>query len=85
MILFGSERIGLLNEELLMSNVHAYIPPNEGYTSLNLAQANYSIAYEIYKQAVEISNLKEVPEYNHLHKKLLSKNYKVYISTLKIL
>ncbi len=37
-ILFGSDRIGLLNEELLMSNVHAYIPPNEGYTSLNLAQ-----------------------------------------------
>lgn len=68
-ILFGRERTGLLNEELLMSNVHAYIPSNEGYTSLNLAQAVQLVAYEIYKQAVEISNLKEVPEYNHLHKK----------------
>lgn len=68
-ILFGRERTGLLNEELLMSNVHAYIPSNEGYTSLNLAQAVQLVAYEIYKQAVEISDLKEVPEYTHLHKK----------------
>lgn len=37
-ILFGRERTGLLNEELLMSNVHAYVPSND---------------YEIYKQAVE--------------------------------
>lgn len=66
-ILFGSERIGLLNEELLMNNVYAYIPPNEGYTSL--PSSSELVAYEIYKQAVEISNLKEVPEYNHLHKK----------------
>ncbi|AJI46335.1 RNA methyltransferase [Francisella philomiragia] len=68
-ILFGRERTGLLNEELLMSNVHAYIPSNEGYTSLNLAQAVQLVAYEIYKQTVEISDLKEVPEYTHLHKK----------------
>ncbi|WP_150465874.1 RNA methyltransferase [Francisella sp. SYW-2] len=68
-ILFGRERTGLLNEELLMSNVHAYIPSNEGYTSLNLAQAVQLVAYEIYKQAVEINDLKEVPEYTHLHKK----------------
>lgn len=68
-ILFGRERTGLLNEELLMSNVHAYIPSNEGYTSLNLAQAVQLVVYEIYKQVVEISNLKEVPEYNYLHKK----------------
>lgn len=68
-ILFGRERTGLLNEELLMSNVHAYIPSNEGYTSLNLAQAVQLVAYEIHKQAIELSNLKEVPEYNHSHKK----------------
>ncbi|MDE4978117.1 RNA methyltransferase, partial [Francisella tularensis subsp. holarctica] len=64
-ILFGRERTGLLNEELLMSNVHAYIPSNEEYTSLNLAHAVQLVAYEIYKQAIEISNLKQFPEYNH--------------------
>ncbi|QIW09819.1 RNA methyltransferase [Francisella sp. LA112445] len=68
-ILFGRERTGLLNEELLMSNVHAYIPSNEGYTSLNLAQAVQLVAYEIHKQMIEITDAKDVPEYNHLHKK----------------
>jgi tRNA/rRNA methyltransferase len=68
-ILFGRERTGLLNEELLMSNVHAYIPSNEGYTSLNLAQAVQLVAYEIHKQMIEITDAKGVPEYNHLHKK----------------
>lgn len=68
-ILFGRERTGLLNEELLMSNVHAYIPSNEGYTSLNLAQAVQLVAYEIHKQTIELTDLMEVPEYNHLHKK----------------
>lgn len=68
-ILFGRERTGLLNEELLMSNVHAYIPSNEGYTSLNLAQAAQLVAYEIHKQMIEITDAKSVPEYNHLHKK----------------
>ena len=68
-ILFGRERTGLLNEELLMSNVHAYIPSNEGYTSLNLAQAVQLVAYEIYKQSLNLSKSKDVPEYTHLHKK----------------
>ncbi|AXA33630.1 RNA methyltransferase [Francisella adeliensis] len=67
-ILFGRERTGLLNEELLMSNVHAYIPSNEGYTSLNLAQAVQLVAYEIFKQSILCTDSKEVPEYNHLHK-----------------
>lgn len=72
-ILFGRERTGLLNEELLMSNVHAYIPSNEGYTSLNLAQAVQLVAYEIHKQIIEITDAKSVPEYNHLHKKASTK------------
>ncbi|API86450.1 RNA methyltransferase [Francisella uliginis] len=72
-ILFGRERTGLLNEELLMSNVHAYIPSNEGYTSLNLAQAVQLVAYEIHKQMIEITYAKSVPEYNHLHKKASTK------------
>jgi tRNA/rRNA methyltransferase len=66
-ILFGRERIGLLNEELLMSNVHAFIPSNEGYTSLNLAQAVQLVAYEIFKQNLEYTSSKQVPEYSQVH------------------
>ena len=66
-ILFGRERIGLLNEELLMSNVHAFIPSNEEYTSLNLAQAVQLFAYEIFKQNGLYANLKQVPEYSQVH------------------
>ena len=66
-ILFGRERIGLLNEELLMSNVHAFIPSNNGYTSLNLAQAVQLFAYEIFKQNLEYSDSKQVPEYSQVY------------------
>ena len=66
-ILFGRERIGLLNEELLMSNVHAFIPSNEGYTSLNLAQAVQLVAYEIFKQNLEYTSSRQVPEYSQVH------------------
>ena len=66
-ILFGRERIGLLNEELLMSNIHAFIPSNEGYTSLNLAQAVQLVAYEIFKQNLEFTSSKQVPEYSQVH------------------
>jgi len=66
-VLFGRERIGLLNEELLMSNVHAFIPSNEGYTSLNLAQAVQLVAYEIFKQNLDFTSSKQVPEYSQVH------------------
>ena len=68
-ILFGRERTGLFNDELMMSNIHAYIPTNEGYTSLNLSQAVQLISYEIHKQFLSFNNAKFVPEYNHIHKK----------------
>ncbi|APC97327.1 RNA methyltransferase [Francisella frigiditurris] len=68
-ILFGRERTGLFNEELLMSNIHAYIPTNEGYTSLNLAQAVQLVSYEIYKNYLSSEQQRYVPDYNYLHKK----------------
>ena len=67
-ILFGRERTGLFNEELMMSNIHAYIPTNEGYTSLNLAQAVQLVSYEIHKQFLSFNNERFVPDYNHVHK-----------------
>lgn len=45
---FGRERSGLTNAELLMSHYHLMIPSNPDYCSLNLAQAVQIIAYELY-------------------------------------
>lgn len=46
-ILFGQERTGLTNEELLRCHYHIQIPTNPDFSSLNLAQAVQIIAYEI--------------------------------------
>ena len=46
-IVFGSERTGLLNNELQMAHGHLIIPANPDYTSLNLAAAVQVICYEL--------------------------------------
>jgi len=46
-ILFGSERVGLLNSELQMAHVHLIIPANPDYSSLNLAAAVQLVCYEL--------------------------------------
>ena len=45
-MLFGSERYGLPNEVVEKCNVLIYIPANQAYSSLNLAQAVQVLAYE---------------------------------------
>ncbi len=45
-ILFGPERSGLLNEDVLRSNAMISIPLNPEFSSLNLGQAVLVIAYE---------------------------------------
>lgn len=45
-ILFGRERIGLLNDELTLANAIVTVPLNPSYSSLNLAQAVLLMAYE---------------------------------------
>jgi tRNA (cytidine32/uridine32-2'-O)-methyltransferase len=47
-ILFGSERVGLTNEELAHCNWLIRIPANSDYESLNLAMAVQIVAYELY-------------------------------------
>ena len=47
-ILFGNERSGLSNEELLYCHYHVTIPANTNYCSLNLAAAVQIICYEIF-------------------------------------
>lgn len=46
-IVFGRERSGLTNDELLRCHYHVNIPSNPEYSSLNLAQAVQIIAYEL--------------------------------------
>jgi TrmH family RNA methyltransferase len=47
-LLFGPERYGLSNEDLIACNVLVRIPANPLYASLNLAMSVQLIAYEIY-------------------------------------
>jgi tRNA/rRNA methyltransferase len=49
--LFGAERTGLTNEELLLADAIVRVPLNPAFTSLNLAQAVLLLAYEWFKAA----------------------------------
>lgn len=46
-IVFGRERVGLTNPELLKCHYHLNIPANPDYSSLNLAMAVQLVCYEI--------------------------------------
>ncbi|MDU6258294.1 MAG: tRNA (cytosine(32)/uridine(32)-2'-O)-methyltransferase TrmJ [Haemophilus parainfluenzae] len=46
-IVFGRERVGLTNEELLKCHYHLNIPANPEYSSLNLAMAVQLVSYEM--------------------------------------
>lgn len=46
-IVFGRERVGLHNDELLKCHYHLNIPTNPDYSSLNLAMAVQLVCYEI--------------------------------------
>lgn len=46
-ILFGRERVGLTNEELLKCHYHLNVPTNPEYGSLNLAMAVQLVSYEV--------------------------------------
>ena len=46
-IVFGNERTGLENDELMLCHAAVHIPSIEGFSSLNLAQAVQVLAYEL--------------------------------------
>lgn len=52
-ILFGRERIGLLNEEVVRCDAVVVAPLNPEFTSLNLAQAVLLVAWEWFQAADE--------------------------------
>ena len=72
-IVFGRERTGLYNNELLMCHIHAYIPTNELYNSLNLAQAVQVFCYEIFCKHLQVEDKSTLPEPNHLPQKASAK------------
>ncbi|WP_373767643.1 tRNA (cytosine(32)/uridine(32)-2'-O)-methyltransferase TrmJ [Glaesserella sp.] len=55
-IVFGRERVGLTNEELLKCHYHLTIPTNPEYGSLNLAMAVQLVSYEIRTAWLNLQN-----------------------------
>jgi tRNA/rRNA methyltransferase len=45
-VLFGAERTGLLNDDVVLADTVLTVPLNPGFASLNLAQAVLIVAYE---------------------------------------
>ena len=52
-ILFGSEAMGLNNDDIALTSKIVMVPLNPGFTSLNLSQAVLLLAYEWFKLADE--------------------------------
>lgn len=52
-VVFGPERTGLTNEELLLADAIVSFPVNPAFASLNLAQAVLLFSYEWYRQAAD--------------------------------
>ena len=55
-IVFGRERYGLTNEELALADSTIYIPANEHYSVLNLAQAVNIVGYELFQRQLVLKN-----------------------------
>ncbi len=62
---FGQERAGLSNDELLHCHYHLHIPTVKNYSSLNLAASVQIIAYELYLAANNFSGEQKI-QYDEL-------------------
>jgi chorismate mutase-like protein len=51
-VLFGPERTGLENADVVLSNIIVTVPTNPAFASINLAQASLLMAYEWRRQAL---------------------------------
>lgn len=61
-LVFGRESSGLTNEELQQCTHHVHIPTNPDYSSLNLAMAVQTMAYEIRMQWLEAGEQPDTAE-----------------------
>jgi tRNA/rRNA methyltransferase len=64
--LFGAERTGLTNEELLLADAILSIPLNPDFSSLNLAQAVLLVGYELFKAGDRTPALRHAPKEGEL-------------------
>jgi tRNA (cytidine32/uridine32-2'-O)-methyltransferase len=60
-LLFGRERTGLENDELMRCHGRVFIPCNPDYASLNLASAVQVLSYEIRLRRLELEQLPPAP------------------------
>jgi tRNA/rRNA methyltransferase len=58
-ILFGPERTGLANDDLICADAVVSVPVNPDFFSLNLAQAVLLVAYEWFQSATQIPDRQE--------------------------
>jgi tRNA/rRNA methyltransferase len=58
-ILFGPERTGLFNDDLIYADAAVSIPVNPDFFSLNLAQAVLLVAYEWFASATDVPDRRE--------------------------
>jgi tRNA/rRNA methyltransferase len=58
-VLFGPERTGLSNDELILADAVLSVPVNPKFFSLNLAQAVLLVAYEWFQSAADASGRRE--------------------------
>ena len=65
-VLFGSERFGLVNEDIVRSEAIIQVPLNPAFTSLNLGQAVLLICYECFLAALEDGNAEPVAKAREL-------------------
>lgn len=83
-LLFGRERYGLTNEEMMRCHFLVNIPANPDYSSLNIAQAVQIMAYELRMAALGVADVEQAPSdwnpvddeqmerfYDHLEQTLL--------------
>ncbi len=56
-LLFGKERYGMTNEEMLNCHYLVKFPANPAYASLNLAAAAQVAAYELRKQCLQLTSV----------------------------
>ena len=59
-LLFGPERTGLANDDLVYADAVVSIPVNRDFFSLNLAQAVLLIAYEWFRSGADVPALREI-------------------------
>lgn len=59
-VLFGPERTGLSNDDLIYADAVVSIPVNPDFFSLNLAQAVLLLAYEWFASAADVPDRREI-------------------------